>query len=221
VVAEAWSEQHQLAIEHARAYLRRFGEDGEIYTWLGVGWWSQGKTTEARLCFERALELFGDDLSDVYVVVFTANLYQQLGARGPMHALGERWIAILESKLSAFPDNFRIRAWLAGLYASLGRRADVEKTVDQYLAQVAAVGQSRDGAMFSLPYFLMRVGSIDRAEAVCGVVMRKDLAVPPVLEKVWIDGISGAQREVLLANPALQAYRNATRRRVAELAARY
>ncbi len=222
VVAEAWAERYPQAIDHARAYLRRYGDDAEVYTWLGVSWHAEGKTTEARLCFERALELFGDELSNMYVAFFTANLYGQLGEQDRMRELATRWVAILESKLDVYPDNFRMRAWLAGLYAILGRRADVERTVDQFLGQVSGRRDFPSGMLFLFPGFLASVGSTDRVAAVCSLMQSGELASASSIARPWaMVGFRGNGAGVSRASPEFKALVGAVQQRLAELAARY
>jgi TolB-like protein/Flp pilus assembly protein TadD len=109
VVAESWSDRYALAAEHAKAYLRKYGEDPEMWTWLGVDLHSMGDKAQARLCLSRALELFGQDQSNMYSVLYALCLYRELGETARADSLLHSWNDIMDRRLRAYPDNARLR----------------------------------------------------------------------------------------------------------------
>jgi len=123
VLANAWSGRFDATIAAAEEYLRRFEEDAEVYTWLGVAHHARDERDVARLAYTRAVELFGEE-TDQYVYIFAGVLAREMDQTEVADTLWARAIADLEPRLTANPDNFRIAAVLATIY---GLSGDVER----------------------------------------------------------------------------------------------
>ena len=119
VVALAWGGYPSRCISAGADYTRRYGEDLEIYTWMGACEYELGRNREAFLLLNQALNMNSGSLSHY------AGLYLALVARftGDV-AVSERILKVglpeLESRVSAAPDNGRLLSNLAEAYLLLG-----------------------------------------------------------------------------------------------------
>jgi len=121
VIACNWSGKHELAIENAKSFVRRFGEDPEVLTWLGMSYYARGLKGEARLCISRSLALFGEEQSNIYTSLYAYFLFRSLGETARADSLADRWIDILDTRAAAYPENIRVASYRAALMAVRGR----------------------------------------------------------------------------------------------------
>ena len=135
VVAESWSGDARV-IKDASGYIKKYGEDPEVYTWLGVALYKMGERAQTRLCFMRALELFGEDQSNIYTVLYAVDLLDGLGEKARADSLAGTWFDILQARYEANPDNGRVRGYRAALGA---RKGDAEslKMLDSVIVEAA------------------------------------------------------------------------------------
>lgn len=90
---------------------------------MGVAAQCAGSKQEARLYYERAIELF-HNLSNMYVVGFAAGLYREMADTARVRELYARWIPVLEQQLTSSPDNQRLRSVLVALLGLAGRKEE-------------------------------------------------------------------------------------------------
>jgi tetratricopeptide (TPR) repeat protein len=125
-LADAWSGRYRDATAAGEAFTRRFGDDPEVHTWIGLSYHSLGDLEQARIHYEKANDLFGED-TNFYVLMFTGNLYKQMGMTEKARETWLRGVEQLKPRLDAYPDNYRMRGLLAWLYCLLGDRVMFEK----------------------------------------------------------------------------------------------
>jgi len=132
VIAASWAGRLDTMDEYARSYMQRFGEDPELYDWLAVGLYARGRPAAARASMVRALELFGDEQSNLYSVVQAVALFQDLGERERADSLAEHWLANLDGRIHSYPDNGRLlgtRATLATWAGHARGGLDIDRLV--------------------------------------------------------------------------------------------
>jgi TolB-like protein/tetratricopeptide (TPR) repeat protein/predicted Ser/Thr protein kinase len=160
VIALEWSERLDEAVEAGKAYIRKFGEDPEIYTWMANASACRGRWEEARLYFERAIDLFGDEQSNLYVVVDAVYFYLGSGQREKALALSRLWIERLEQRLRANPDNDGNRMVLSNLYAAIGQKEAAERLAGEFLSSApdSSIGRVGEG-LFAVALSLALAGN--------------------------------------------------------------
>jgi eukaryotic-like serine/threonine-protein kinase len=129
VVAESFSGNPRRAVQDAKTYMGKFGEDPEMWTWLGVGFYNLGEPRKAQLCITRALELFGEEQSNLYSVSFAISLYRQSGNTAQADSLLRSWQEITSRRLRAFPDNRRLLQHVALIAGLGGQEAPVNDAI--------------------------------------------------------------------------------------------
>jgi TolB-like protein len=217
VVALAWSERPDQTVEAGKAYIRKFGEDPEMYLWMAVASECKRTPAEARLYFERAIELFGDDQSEMYVVVYAVHFYLNSGNRDMAMALSRLWIERLEQRLRANPNSGRVRIHLVGLYAAVGDKAGVERVVG------TSLGSASPLELTVLIPDLARVGDIDRALQLCRAVRASGNLAPGrmLLSRCAFAGMYGGLPHNLVENAEFQSFLRDVEAHLAGLRAQY
>jgi len=119
VAAEAWSNEHQSCIDNGETYFSRFGEHPEVHTWVAVSHQALGHFDAAAIHFRRALRLFGEH-TNFYTAIYAGPLFEQLGMEPLAMREYRKAIDLLEPTLEAYPDNHRMRGYLAMFYALVG-----------------------------------------------------------------------------------------------------
>ncbi len=215
VIAAQWSGQEEEAVEYAKTYVRRFGEDPEVYTWAAAACDCQGKLREARLYYERALQLFGEEQSNLYVVPMVVDFYLRIGERDRARDLASRWVDILDRRVAASPDNARAQDWLAALNSLLNRKEEVERWAARAMADAREGKFAANGLM---PVFesLARVGSLEMASETLGLMHDPRNAISQSY-------LSPCQKwpSAFQSDPGLQSFVATMRKRLDELAAKY
>jgi len=218
VVADAWAGETDKTIADCRSYLQVFGEDPEVYSWLGESWQCQGDHARAVAAFDRALELFGDE-STSYVVALAAAAYRDAGKPARARQLLDREVDLTRRRLESYPDNQRWRAYLVGLLCGLGRIAEARREIDTFLAVASSTNEPSAGAALLIAA-LAGVGDHDRAQAVCRLVESRDsLDALQIIHLCFID--SFALNPDWRTQPYLLSLMDSIRKRHDELAARY
>jgi len=130
-ISFAWSGNAAGCLDAGKAYIRKYGEDPEIYLWMSnsAGWLS--REAERDLYMNRSLELFGDESSDLYSVswALASRLDQDTSSAS---RLLTHWIPILRSRLELAPDNYRVLTTLIGLEGYAGDESAMRGHLDQY-----------------------------------------------------------------------------------------
>jgi serine/threonine-protein kinase len=108
VISLAWSGRMPEALERGKAFIRTFGEDPEVYTWMAVCASAANPMPEARAYSDRALELFGDAQSNLYSVVHAMAIRQRMGDMASAKSLAATWQERVERRLQLAPDNDRL-----------------------------------------------------------------------------------------------------------------
>jgi TolB-like protein len=216
-VAESWAGQPTLAAEHAKAYIRKFGEDPEIYTWLAVSLYTLGERPQARLFLERSLRLFGEDQSNLYSSVYAYNFYRAIGERARADSLALYWFDVFDTRFQANPDNVRVRAYRAALAAGLGLPEG-----GHMLDSVLIDAQNPASGVFGLSEIFGASWDLPRFRRACLALQKGDLAIDyPTVRSGLLHLTFGSQYSSVEQVPEFRALLAAMKRRHDELAGKY
>jgi TolB-like protein len=121
-VTAAYARNLEAAIQYGNAYLERFGDDAEIRVWIGAAHQLRGDDAESLRHYELASRA-GDDsgTSDLRGLLLAGHLLRS--------ERESRWREGLERsrrRLDEFPDNVRVRLYLASFLGLLGEHASFE-----------------------------------------------------------------------------------------------
>lgn len=169
-----WTGQNKRAFQAGATYLERFGEDTEVYLWMGVAANAMGSHDTAAAMFDRAIETGGEtrDLRTDEVAVW---FYLQRGRPERAKELLSRMATALEGRLAAYPSNARVRSSLVEVYALLGRKADALHQLEVLMPQISRPGY-RDQAVPAVAVALLYLGCVEQARQVFGILRRGDIA---------------------------------------------
>jgi TolB-like protein len=215
VIAESWSGQWADCAKHAKAYIARFGEDGEIYTFLAGALTCEGNLDEARQFFERALQMLEKELSYVAAVGGADELYRRLGLREQRRALAAKWKDVFMQGLAAHPDNHQLLDEIPGLCAALGQTKEIERMADGVIQ-----GDATAGGALRVALALGELGEKKRALEVLRAARGGDVAGYSVYFAGCAE-VQGRGWEALQGEPEFKALHAAVQARLDELAARY
>jgi serine/threonine-protein kinase len=223
VVTSQWGDQHARTLAAGKDYIQRFGEDPEIYLWLGVASAQSGREHDATLYMTRALALMGDDSSNLYGTLISAAHFRKTGDLEHSRRLSSYWVPILRERATRFPDNYRILSVLAGLEGIAG---DVS-SMRQHLGEVAShVRENRDytsNALIMVIPGVIAAGDLADLELVATTARGSDLGNLHELNTEWAGDMTG-YRSLPPGDPRVAVYtrlQNDVRRRIDELAGRY
>lgn len=139
VIAHAWSDQPEAALNAAERYFRIFGEDPEVHTWVGLSYFKLGNVDAARLHFTRAITLFGNT-TNWYVNTFAAlaSFAAADSAAGftILNAANQR----AEELLARHPTNYRVLGMLAENHALLGNLSRAAELLESARFTVNTLG---------------------------------------------------------------------------------
>jgi TolB-like protein len=107
VVALSWSGKPKQCIEASRAYVRQFGEDPEVYTWMGQALMDVGRSDEGVVVLERSVELF-DGAALHYSRAMLALALQRSGRSKRGREVMERAQRTDAVQMASVPDNLRL-----------------------------------------------------------------------------------------------------------------
>jgi len=122
VIVLGWSGHPYRTLAAGADYIRRFGEDLEIYTFMAGAAARLGRYDQAVLLYKRAVELSKESPAH-YSATLLAKLYLALGDTHSYQQLASRVVPELEVLYRAQPDNLRLGAKLAQFYAWNGDEA--------------------------------------------------------------------------------------------------
>jgi tetratricopeptide (TPR) repeat protein len=222
-VARGWSDDALGCLEAGKAYVRRFGEDPEIYLWMAVLAGTIENSAEADAYMNRSLQLFGDDNSNLYSVAFA--IAAQLSRNAPSaRPLIEHWLPLLRARLQASPDNARVLAALIAVEGFAGELAPMRTHLDQYCR-----GLDASPTLFNSFHLMLGVaaiahsGDVEALEMTIHSMRHADLAnLESLFQKFFVMGqCTPRARSVLANSPAYQEFLSDIRHRVDELGSRY
>ncbi len=218
VISLCWARRHEECIEAGKEYVRKFGEDAEVYTWMGVAAHVTGRMDEALLFYHRALELMGGDVT--YTALFLGCLYLQQGREDSMHVICSRAAASLRQRLERFPDNLSLRCQLAAYLALLRDRVGLAEQLARITAALKEPGAASGGELPDIPLCMAQAGDLEGALTAFRAFRDTDPGTWGVC--LAYEGVfaGGAQKE-FQAHPEVQAFLKEVARWRADLAARY
>jgi hypothetical protein len=210
-------------LEAGKGYIRKFGEDPEIYLWMAnsAAWLQRG--SERELYLKRSLELFGDESSNLYSLnwALAPRLDQDTSSA---RQLLDHWILILRSRLELAPDNYRLLCMLIVCEGYAGDRTSMRAKLDQYYGDLRArpgeVSSGGFGWVIPCLAYLADEGGLDQA---IRLARQSDLANLHgfVHGQVWRDAVPRSATHILDDLPAFQSLEADIRRRLDELARHY
>jgi len=140
VLALAWGGMPNRCIAAGADFVRRFGEDPQIYTNMAASANQLGRFPEGLIYLKRAVELYGHD-SWHYSKNGLARALKVSGDTAGARAQLLRNIDELNHRLANNPTNVRLLVELAGTYSRVGDESQVRKVMDRLRAPL----QSRTG----------------------------------------------------------------------------
>jgi len=162
VVALAWAGELDRTQAAGKAYIRKFGEDAEIYHWLAVTSQCGGAAEEARVYHDRSLVLTRDDPRSGYATK-AIQFYDEFGPRATADSIARHLAGVVEQQLLAAPDNGWVRCQMGYLYGFLGQRTACESLADDYIHLLRTDESSTPGDGLTFAAGLIRVGDTVKA----------------------------------------------------------
>ena len=126
-IALSWQGDFEAGLESGKTFVHQFGDEPEMFTWMGLASQILGHTQDAGAYFDRALQLFGDEDSNMYVAGYAANFYARLGDSARVARITNHWIPVLRARHAMAPDNGRTTAVLIWLEIRAGHHEVVER----------------------------------------------------------------------------------------------
>jgi TolB-like protein len=223
VTSLPWADQYGLALERGKEYIRRFGEDSEIYFWMGVSAAMTNSDREANAFLDRALEMFGDDNSDLYSVSVGADYFDSLHRPKRAEALVHHWIPLLRERAERTPDNYRILAVLIGLEGFARDTVQMKQHIGLYAERIRSDPDfNPSGLVLSLPG-IFRSGSRTALQLALEAPAGHELGCYHHILRRWLDiGPEPRPSESsMIESGQFQSFKQAVRARRDELGRRY
>jgi len=187
----SWSGQPARCRDAALEYLKRYGEDLEIYTWLGGAEFSLHNDAAAFQYLTRAVELAAQSPVH-YSIRILARLYLDTGHRKECEELLTSIRLGLIRQLAATPNNERLHETMVASYALLGDTSEYK----------VALAQARRALMDPhwdvLPRILAEGGLVEEAKATAR-------ARRPPWEQHWVDAVDPLGGERIKRLPGIVA----------------
>ena len=114
VLSKSRAGYFQEAIQAGEDYFHRFGDDPEIHTFVATAYHALGDFESARIHYNKAMRLFGQNPS-YYVFTLAAILNYQDGEPEKAREILSRYNQILGPLVEAYPDNRRFRTSISFL----------------------------------------------------------------------------------------------------------
>ena len=222
--SRCWAGRYAESLASGKAYVRAFGEEPEMYTWMAIAADGLQRDEEAAAYFERALELFSDEESNMYSAFLAVSFYTRIGKPDRAQAIARHWIPLLQGRLEIAPDNLRAQCTLLGLLGALGMTAEVQQTTDELLDRLRNQSAMGGQALMFAVSASANVGDLARVRKLLGETGSRDLAsFQQLLLPDWSRHVlTRPENEAALeAMPEYRSFVAAVRARVAELGARY
>lgn len=209
-----WTGQNQRAFQAGATYLNRFGEDTEVYLWMGVAAGEMGSPDKAAAMFDRAIE-WGGESRDFRTDEVAAWFLLRVGKKERARKLLTHMASVLEERLAAYPTNVRVRSSLVEAYALLGRKADALRQLEILMPQISKPGY-RDQSVPTVAVALLYAGCVREAKQVFDILRGGEIAGS------WSECKSNPSILVLMADqPEFQRFRVEGEAAMAKLHAKY
>ena len=168
VIAAFFVGAFEEAIEVGSLYFRRFGDDEAIHTFVATSHHSLDNVERAREHYEKATAV-----PNPQQLYYAGLFFDQLGERERAEEAWRRGVETLEPKLEAYPDNTRMRSYLASFYGLLGERAS-------FLAEEerAVSSNVNSFALYELAAVRAKLGETDRAIELLRRTVRQGRILP-------------------------------------------
>ena len=180
IIGAAWAMDFAKLDRHAREYVRRFGEDTEVYVWLAMSNLLRGRSEQARALTERAFQLDDVGVGKYRGAHFRALVEQR---SGPPESRRRAWLEfekIVEDGLGNSPRQTRLKLALMEARSMLGLRDSVAAAWDWLEARFDAEGRLATPDLDRAPYALLHAGDTLRARRAFAVIKRRsDIEVSP------------------------------------------
>lgn len=216
-----WAGRQQEALERGKAYIRRFGEDPEIYTWMGVASDRLGAHEDASLYLGRALELFGSENSNLYLLTTAVVHFEEHGREAFADSLLTHWIPRLRSRWELARDNYRV-LWILTSLEGMSRDTTACLALAQHCHDLLAREPDvNPGVIAGAVYgYLIAADEIHLASLIRALDGRELSALAPF--EGWLERtLTAAVRDRFERSTVIRELRQRVRSRVAELDRRY
>ena len=183
VLGGFWAGEFEAAVAAGNTYLRRFGDDQWVHNKMALAYAMLGDDVQAQGHFEKAMALkTGLDSADLSFVghpnldalVYAGFLLERRGRRSRAEAVWRSGLELVRSKLEVYPDNPRVRTFLAVFSGLLGEREAFSSEKERALEAADFNGYS--------VYFLVatqaRLGETQEAIALLRRSLRRGLVTP-------------------------------------------
>ena len=182
VVATLFAGQFEDAVDIGNVYLQRFGDDQEIHALLGASYQLLGHHERAQEHYEKAidLEMLSSSSATPYALVWAGSFFDQIGERERAEEVWRRGVELLEPKLEAYPDNIRMRLYLAGFYGLLGEQSFSIEEERALSANIIPWGYEHLAAVHA------KRGETERAIDLLRAALQQGLIHPQWKNDLWV-----------------------------------
>jgi TolB-like protein len=165
VVGAAWSNENNVALEQGAEYIRRFGEDGEIYIWMSVAA-ARLRQADRAIAFSRRAAALEGERGDPRSMLFVALTAEEFQGPAAARAAWQVYRDVLVERLRDSPDQIRLQLQLLGTLVVLGEREHALSLWGALDSRVRAGGDIPLPDLDDLPYLLVRMGLRQEAQRV-------------------------------------------------------
>ena len=159
LMGTSWALDSKEAVRAGDDFLRLFGDDHEVHNYLAFAHQLLGNYDRALEHYEAAITGSSSGEPSLDPLLFGGILSDELGDRGRAEELWRWGVELVEPKLEAYPDNYRMRLILTCFYGLLGEDA-------AFFAQEQRALETADFHAFALNYLVAvhaRRGETERA----------------------------------------------------------
>ena len=119
-------------IQAAETYFNRFGDNQTVHSWVGVSYQLRADLARAQEHYLKASQLVSTTSSSadspgshqkLVGFLFSGLIYERLGDDARAEQTWRRGVELLTPRLEAYPDNVKMRLFLACFYGVLGEKA--------------------------------------------------------------------------------------------------
>lgn len=183
--AAAWAHLYPESIQFAEDFLSMYGDEQEMYTWIGFSHHALGNREEAIRNYEKALEISAYE-SNYYVNLFASQCYEQLGKEGEARDVLQYGLQGLDEILENYPTNLHMRLWRACYYAYLGESDRFYSEV-QHIRDISGEYEFMVGANGQIALGYLRLGNFDEINSILETLDPGDSAYTALLVRLYID----------------------------------
>lgn len=174
VIALSWTGDDARAIEAGRGYIRRYGEDAEVYGMIAASSAAVGNLRDAITLQERAVKL---GQNGQYAPLALVSLYRTAGDTIRLAAVADSALQELDAKVAADPGDLRLRCTRASLLAERKDWARLLTEAETISVSMRRGNMATGGMESDLVYSSAQLGNPGMA--------LKLLRLLPVTEHTW------------------------------------